>query len=318
MQRLVIGSRGSPLALAQARMAQAALARAAKTLPEFVDERFPIQIIQTSGDTHLDRRLADIGGKGLFTKEVDAWLLGGGVDIAVHSLKDVPADYEQDLVLAAYLPREDPRDAFVSNIAKDVMSLPQGARLGTASPRRRAQTRRLRPDLELTLMRGNVHRRLHKIHQKEADATYLAAAGLKRLGKAKAAASFIDPDQMLPAACQGIVGIATRADHDELIALCAKINDDASTIAAAAERAFLEVIDGSCRTAVAALSERAGDELRLRAEALSPEGEECWRREETITLAADPADAAKQAADLGRRIGRAVKEEAGEALLVAS
>ncbi len=316
MQRFVIGSRGSPLALAQARLAQAALAQAAKTLPEFIDERFPIEIISTKGDQARDQRLSEIGGKGLFTRELDIWLAGGGVDVAVHSLKDVPGDFEEsEIKLAAMLPREDPRDAFISNIAKTLQDLPQGASLGSASPRRIAQTKRLRPDLDIRLMRGNVHRRLHKINQGEADATYLAAAGLNRLGKIDAAASLIAPEEMLPAACQGIVALAVRADHEEARKLVAKIGDEDAAIAAAAERAFLRIIDGSCRTAVAALAERDGDALRLRAEALSPDGADRWARDETVTLGADPVDTA---ATLGRELGAAIKQDAGAALLAAA
>lgn len=311
MQRLVIGSRGSPLALAQARLVQAAFARAAKTLPEFVDERFPIEIIRTDGDAITDKPLADIGGKGLFTKQVDAWLLGGGVDVAVHSLKDVPPETQEGLALAAFLPREDVRDAFICKIAETFDALPKGATIGTASPRRRAQTLRRRPDINVTLMRGNVHRRLHKVSQGEADATYLAAAGLRRLGRIDAAASLIEPEDMLPAACQGIVGLAVRDDHEEMLSLCAKITDDDAAIAAAAERGFLTAIEGSCRTAAAALAQRDGASLRLRAEALSPDGTHCWARDETVSLGDAPLEAAR---DLGLRLGEAVRQEAGERL----
>jgi hydroxymethylbilane synthase len=244
---LRIGSRGSPLALVQAREVASRLAMACGLAPE----RIEIKTIRTTGDVIQDRPLAEAGGKGLFTKEIEEALRSGTIDLAVHSSKDMPTFLPAGLVLSAFLPREDPRDAFVSRQAKNLRDLPQGAVVGTASPRRRALVKRLRPDLAIVPLRGNVETRLRKIENGDADATVLALAGLKRLGLVGAATAVLDLDEFLPAVGQGAIGIETRDDDTKTAALVEAINDADTATALATERAFLAVLDGSCRTPIA-------------------------------------------------------------------
>ncbi|MFZ3357453.1 MAG: hydroxymethylbilane synthase, partial [Xanthobacteraceae bacterium] len=205
---LRVGSRGSPLALAQASELQSRLAKACGLAPE----RIEIKVIRTTGDMIVDRPLADAGGKGLFSKEIEEALLAGAIDLAVHSSKDMPAVLPPGLVLAAFLPREDPRDAFISRKANSLRELPDGAAVGTSSPRRAALLKHLRPDLAIVPLRGNVETRLRKLEAGDADATVLALAGLKRLGLVAAATAVLDLDAFLPAVGQGAIGIETRAD----------------------------------------------------------------------------------------------------------
>ncbi|MGA8357270.1 MAG: hydroxymethylbilane synthase, partial [Xanthobacteraceae bacterium] len=244
---LRIGSRGSPLALVQAREVASRLAMACGLAPE----RIEIKTIRTTGDVIQDRPLAEAGGKGLFTKEIEEALLSGTIDLAVHSSKDMPTFLPAGLVLSAFPPREDPRDAFVSRQAKNLRDLPQGAVVGTASPRRQALVKRLRPDLAIVPLRGNVETRLRKIENGDADATVLALAGLKRLGLVGAATAVLDLDEFLPAVGQGAIGIETRDDDTKTGALVEAINDADTATALATERAFLAVLDGSCRTPIA-------------------------------------------------------------------
>jgi hydroxymethylbilane synthase len=248
---LRIGSRGSPLALIQARQARSALAKAAGLAPEQIE----ISVIRTSGDKIQDRlneaSLADAGGKGLFTKEIEEALLSGAIDFAVHSSKDIPAVLPTGLTLAAFLPREDPRDALVSHKAKTLRDLPRNARLGTSSPRRQALLMRARPDLRIVPLRGNVETRLRKIEAGEMDATVLAVAGLKRLGLFSAIATALEVDEFLPAAGQGAIAIETRANDESARAHAAAIDDADTHTALAAERAFLAALGGSCRTPIA-------------------------------------------------------------------
>ncbi len=244
---LRIGSRGSALALVQAREVQSRLAKACG-LPA---GRIEITAIRTTGDMIQDRPLAEAGGKGLFTKEIEEALLAGAIDLAVHSAKDMPTVLPAGLVLTAFLPREDARDAFISRKAKTLGGLPRGAIVGTASPRRQALVKRLRPDLGITPLRGNVETRLRKLEAGDADATLLAVAGLKRLGLLAAATMVFDIDEFLPAVGQGAIGIETRADDMRTRALVAAIDDADTATALAAERAFLAVLDGSCRTPIA-------------------------------------------------------------------
>ncbi len=267
---LRIGTRGSPLALAQARMAAEAL-RAAHGWPEPAIEIVPIT---TSGDLIQDRPLAEVGGKALWTKELDRCLLDGRTDLSVHSMKDVETIRPDALVVAAMLPRADPRDRLVG--ADSLGTLPEGARVGTSSPRRRAQLLARRPDLAIVTMRGNVQTRLAKLERGEADATLLAAAGLYRIGLDEIGTAM---DDMLPAPAQGAVGIEIRADRDDLRALVGAIGDAATHRCVAAERAFLAALGGDCRSAVAAHAETAGASVRLRAEILSPDGAELHRGE---------------------------------------
>jgi len=301
---LRIGSRGSPLALVQARQAQVALARACGIAAETIE----ITIIRTSGDTIADRPLADAGGKGLFTKEIEEALLSGAIDFAVHSSKDIPAVLPKGLALAAFLPREDPRDALISNAAKCLGDLPSNARVGTSSPRRQALLKRARPDLRIVPLRGNVETRLRKIDAGEMDAAVLAVAGLKRLGLFSDAATALEVDTFLPAVGQGAIAIETRADDATARAHAAAIDDAGTHIALAAERAFLAALGGSCRTPIAGHARLDGDALIFRGLVAKTDGSdaiEVSRRGRSVEAAALGADA-----------GHEIKRRAGTDFLV--
>ncbi len=261
-----IGTRKSPLALAQAEETRARLLHAH---PDLAVETVPMM---TSGDTFLSQKLADIGGKGLFTKEIDEALLCGDIDLAVHSAKDLPTVLPERLVLACILPREDVRDVLISAHAASLKELPSGARLGTSSLRRSAQALRLRPDLVIVPLRGNVGTRLRKIQAGEADATLLALAGLKRLNMSPLPGMPLSTEEMLPAPAQGAIAIVCREEDAQTQALLAPLNDAVSMAAVLCERALLRALDGSCRTPIAALAELVGVQLRLRACVLSPDG----------------------------------------------
>jgi hydroxymethylbilane synthase len=286
---LRIGSRGSPLALIQARAVQSRLAAAAG----LDSGRIEIVAIRTTGDAVQDRPLAEAGGKGLFTKEIEEALVAGKIDLAVHSSKDLPTLLPAGLLLAGFLPREDPRDAFISRKAKTLRELAPGAVVGTASPRREALVKRLRPDLKVVTLRGNVETRLAKLDAGEVDATILAVAGLKRLGLLAEATAILDPDEFLPAVGQGAIGIETRADDANTRALVAKVDDPDAAIALAAERAFLAVLDGSCRTPIGGHAEINGENIRFRGVIVKPDGSEAFevsregRREAAVELGAD-------------------------------
>src|SRR6185369_15252219 len=240
---LRLGSRGSPLALAQSRLVAEMLAQQSGADVE----AFPIQSFMTSGD-RIQGRLQDVGGKGLFTKELDEALLDGRIDAALHSMKDLPTRMPAGIVLAAVPAREDQRDAFIAAKAKSLMELPASATVGTASLRRQAQTLHLRPDLKVELLRGRVETRLAKIESGAFDATYLALAGLRRLGLEKHAASIVDSEAMPPAPGQGALAITARTGDDKTLALLNPLNIAEHAIATTAERAFLQALDGSCRT----------------------------------------------------------------------
>src|ERR1051325_906920 len=244
---LCIGSRGSPLALAQSRLVAGLLAEQTG----LDASAFPIETFMTSGD-RIQGRLQDAGGKGLFTKELDEALLDGRIDLAVHSMKDLPTRMPPGIVLAAVPAREDQREAFIATRARTLMDLPPGATVGTASLRRQAQTLHLRPDLKVEILRGRVETRLAKIESGAFDATYLALAGLKRLGLEQHAASIVDSEAMPPAPGQGALAITARDGDDKTLALLAPLNIAEHAIATTAERAFLEALDGSCRTPIAA------------------------------------------------------------------
>src|SRR5580693_1131031 len=243
---LRIGSRGSPLALVQARDV---LRRLVATSGLAADQ-IEIKVIRTTGDAIQDRPLAEAGGKGLFTKEIEEALAAGAIDLAVHSSKDMPTVLPAGLVLSAFLPREDARDAFIGRTAKTLGDLPTGAVIGTASPRRQALAKRLRPDVVIVPLRGNVETRLRKLEAGDFHATILAVAGLKRLGLLSAATAILEIDEFLPAVGQGAIGLETRAGDEATRALIAKINDPDTATAVAAERAFLAELDGSCRTPI--------------------------------------------------------------------
>jgi hydroxymethylbilane synthase len=270
--RLRIGTRGSPLALAQTHQVRCALARAHRVSEEAIS----VCVVRTSGDAIQDRPLSEAGGKGLFTKELDLALLNGDIDLAVHSGKDIPTLIPDDLAIPGFLEREDVRDCFVSAIAHSLQDLPQGARVGTASLRRAAQVKHVRRDLATPLLRGNVETRLRKAQSGEIDATLLALAGLKRLGLADKATAILSTRDFLPAPGQGAIGVMTRADDPSTHDCVAPILHEPTSLAVAAERAFLHALDGSCRTSIACLAEIAGGRLSLRGVVLRPDGSEAF------------------------------------------
>ena len=277
---LKIGTRGSPLALAQAHETRARLSQAF----DLEESCFEIIVIKTTGDRVLDRPLKEIGGKGLFTREIEDDLLSGRIDIAVHSMKDMPTEQPTGLILDTYLPREDVRDAFVS-LTKDSMdALEAGQKLGSSSLRRKAQLMLARPDLEVVEFRGNVQTRLKKLEDGVADATFLAAAGLNRLGLSHIAKSFLDPDVMLPAVAQGAIGIERRSEDTRVAEILSAIHDTPTGQRLTAERAFLRGLDGSCETPIAGLAELNGSTLRLRGEVLRPDGSEAINDDQSCPI----------------------------------
>src|SRR5262245_36885706 len=294
-----IGSRGSPLALVQARAVQAALAAAHAVAPEAIE----IRVIRTSGDLIQDQPLAEVGGKGLFTEEIEQALLNGEVDLAVHSAKDMQTELPAGLAIAACLPREDPRDAFVSRVAASLAGLPVGARVGTGSLRRLAQLCRLRRDLVVVPLRGNVETRLRRLDEGVADATILALAGLKRLGLETTATAVLDADDFLPAVGQGVIAIETRADDRRTREFVQAINDVAAATALAAERAFLAVLDGSCKTPIAGHARLAAGTLHFRGLIVKPDGSAAFE-----TSRIGPTH---RAAALGPDAGRRLKTSSG-------
>jgi hydroxymethylbilane synthase len=277
---LKIGTRGSPLALAQAHETRARLSQAF----DLEESCFEIIVIKTTGDRVLDRPLKEIGGKGLFTREIEDDLLSGRIDIAVHSMKDMPTEQPAGLILDTYLPREDVRDAFVSLTKNSMDALEAGQKLGSSSLRRKAQLMLARPDLEVVEFRGNVQTRLKKLEDGVADATFLAAAGLNRLGLSHIAQSFLDPDVMLPAVAQGAIGIERRSDDTRIAEILSAIHDTSTGHRLAAERAFLRGLDGSCETPIAGLAELKGATLRLRGEVLRPDGSEAINDDQTCPI----------------------------------
>lgn len=300
-----LGSRGSPLALAQSHLVADLLAR-------LTGEEFPIESFVTSGDRIADRRLQDAGGKGLFTKELDEALLDHRIDAAIHSLKDLPTLLPDGIVLAAIPSREDPRDAFISPKAASLMALPNGAVIGTASLRRQAQALYLRPDLKIVTLRGSVQTRLRRMTEGVMDATFLALAGLQRLGLQQHVTALIDVEDMPPAPGQGALAITCRADDVKTRELLAQITVLEFEIAVAAERGFLHALDGSCRTPMGALTRLNNGMLHFLGEVLSPDGAERWRREEITALGGDPCG---DAAAFGRRLGQQIRAEAGETFI---
>jgi hydroxymethylbilane synthase len=301
--RLRIGTRGSPLARVQTDYVKTLLAAANGLDPNDLE----IVIIRTTGDAIRDRPLADLGGKGLFTKEIEEALLAGTIDLAVHSAKDVPTFLPDGLTLAAYPQREDPRDVFVSRNAETLAAIPAGALLGTASVRREALLRRLRPDIEVKLLRGNVQTRLDRVSNGEFHGTVLALAGLKRLGLAAQATEVLDPENFPPSVAQGAIAIEIRAADDSTHAMVAAIAHAETSIALAAERAFLGELDGSCRTPIAGHARLVDGRLHFYGMLISHDGRECveTRREGA------PEDAAR----IGREAGIELKQRAPASLL---
>jgi hydroxymethylbilane synthase len=292
--KIRIGTRGSNLALAQAHELRARLS-AAHGLTE---DDFEIAIIKTSGDIIQDRPLSAVGGKGLFTKEIEDALTDGGIDLAVHSMKDMPTRLPDGLSIPCFLPREDVRDAFISLKVERLADLPKGAVLGTSSLRRQAQVKRLRPDLKVITYRGNVDTRLRKLEEGVADATLLAFAGLKRLGLEHRVTALIDTDDMLPAVAQGAIGVEIRENDERMLGLLDALNHAETATCVAAERAFLAVLDGSCRTPIAGLAELKQGELRFRGSILTPDGRQCYETERH----GSPADAVTLGEDAAREL----------------
>jgi hydroxymethylbilane synthase len=289
-QTVRIGTRGSPLALAQANLFASMLAKSAGGAIET-----SIHTYTTTGDKILDKPLQDAGGKGLFTKELDNAQARGEIDVAVHSLKDVTVRLEEHLVLAAYLPREDPRECLVGPWAR-IADLPPGAIVGTSSIRRRSQLLLIRPDLKAVTFRGNVQTRLRKLAEGEAQATILAAAGLRRLGLIDKAAGIVPIEDMLPSAGQGIIGVTLHRQAPGWLAdAVASVSDKAAHLAAVAERAFLLRLDGSCRTPIAAHFRLTPTGAEMSGEVLSDEGDRRWRAEGR--LAHSPSE--REACELG-------------------
>jgi hydroxymethylbilane synthase len=266
--RLRLGTRGSPLALVQATTVRQHIC----ALHRWLEGDVELIAIRTSGDAIQDRALAEAGGKGLFTKELDTALLDRRVDIAVHSAKDLPSLMPDRIVITGYLPREDVRDAFIARSVKSVRDLPAGAIVGSASLRREAQLRRLRPDLTIKLLRGNVETRLKRIEMGEFEATLLALAGLKRLGLAEHATAILDIEEFLPAVGQGAIAITARLDDEPTRRILDPLLDPATTAAVSAERSFLAVLEGSCRTPIAGHAISRDGRLRLRGMVLRPDG----------------------------------------------
>jgi len=311
LQPVRIGTRASKLALTQSGMIQRRIAAALGAPPEAADEVAPLVRITTSGDRIQDRRLIEVGGKGLFTKEIEEALLEGRIDCAVHSLKDMPAQPPAGLAIAAIPEREDPRDAFVSAKAADLAALPPAAALASASLRRQAQALHRRPDLKIVPMRGNVDTRIAKLSAGEADALILAMAGLKRLGLAHLARSLLDPVEAPPAPGQGALAIETRvADRDASWAL--SLRHAPTALAVAAERGALEALDGSCKTAIGAHAWLEGPRLWLIVEALTTDGAQRFRRQCEAEVGG--VERERAARELGLRLGEAVRAEGGAAL----
>ena len=294
-----IGTRGSPLAMAQAYETRARLA-AAFEIPQAA---FEIVVIKVTGDVIQDRPLKDIGGMGLFTREIEEDLLAGKIDIAVHSMKDMPTIQPGGLLLDTYLPREDPRDAFVAPTLSALDQLAEGAVVGTSSLRRRAQLLHQRPDLQVVEFRGNVQTRLKKLADGVAECTFLAVAGLNRLGMQHVPATPIDDTLMLPAVAQGAIGIERRAGDLDTEAMLAAIHDTPTGQRLAAERAFLLTLDGSCETPIAGLATLDGDTLHLRGQVLRPDGSEA--------IAGDRSGPVAQGGQMGVDLAQDLLAQAG-------
>ena len=273
---LRIGTRGSPLALAQAYETRERLS-GAFDLPL---GSFEIVVIKTTGDKVVNRPLKEIGGKGLFTKEIEEALLEESIDIAVHSMKDMPVYQPKGLVLDTFLPREDVRDAFISRVHKSLADIPQGATVGTSSLRRKAQLMSKRPDLKVVEFRGNVQTRLKKLDDGVAECTFLAVAGLNRLNMEDIITTAISTEEMLPAVAQGAIGIERRENDIKTATMLEAIHNSKTGLLLSAERAFLEALDGSCETPIAGLAELSNGNLRFRGEILKPDGSEVFSDEQ--------------------------------------
>ena len=297
---LKIGTRGSPLALAQAYETRQRLCQAF----DLDESAFEIIVIKTTGDKVLDRPLKEIGGKGLFTREIEEDMLSGKIDIAVHSMKDMPVLQPVGLLLDTYLPREDVRDAFVSHSFEGISELPAGTLVGTSSLRRKAQLQNKRPDLTVVEFRGNVQTRLKKLEDGVASCTFLAMAGLNRLDMTHVAKSAVAVEDMLPAVAQGAIGIERRENDLNTAGLLEAIHDIPTGQRLSAERAFLKELDGSCETPIAGLAELQGGQIHLRGEVLRPDGSEAINDHATAPI--------EDATILGQELAKKLLSEAGE------
>ena len=298
-RRIRIGTRGSPLALAQTEIARARLATAMPALAE--PDGCEVVVIRTTGDKVRDRPLADVGGKGLFSKEIDEAMLAGRIDLAVHSVKDLPTWLPAGILLGAVLPREDPRDVLIASAAR-IVDLPPGAVVGTSSLRRRAQVLARRPDLRVVPLRGNVHTRLHKALSGEVAATLLARAGLRRLGLGDVG-TVLNPEEMLPAVGQGAIGVTCREDDAEMRALLATTSHRGAAAEVSAERAMLAALDGSCRTPIGGLARADPAGLHLRGLVARPDGSRLLAGERH-----GPVDAGET---MGTHLGKELRRRAG-------
>ena len=307
-----IGTRASKLAQTQSRMMQQRIAAALGASPDDADAVAPLVLITTSGDRIQDRRLLEVGGKGLFVKEIEEALLDGRIDCAVHSMKDLPAELPPGLVVAAIPEREDPRDAFLSAAGARFEALAQGASLGTASLRRQAQALHRRPDLDIVMVRGNVDTRIGKLRGGAFDGLVLAMSGLNRLGLEHEAVEAFDPVEAPPAPGQGALAIETREADAEAPWLAA-LRHAPTALAVAAERGALDVLEGSCRTAIGAHARIEAGQLLLTVEALTPDGRQRFRKQDQLGMPA--AQAPEGAARLlGLELGGQVREAAGDAI----
>lgn len=308
MSLLRLGTRGSPLALAQTEETRRRLREAH---PELAEEgAVEIVVIRTTGDRIQDRPLSEVGGKGLFTKEIEEALFDRRIDVAVHSMKDMPTWPPEFLTLGAFLPREDPRDAFFSPHAASIAELPEGTVVGTSSLRRQSQVLALRPDLKVVSLRGNVDTRLRKLASGEVGATLLALAGLRRLGRDDRQHSVLSTEEMLPAVGQGAIGLECRREDERTRAFLAAIDHAETRVRVSTERACLAVLDGSCRTPIAALAEvEGGNILYLRALIAMPDGSQVWRAERRGKV--------DQGQELGKAVGEELRNAAGEDLFKA-
>ncbi|MEL6325191.1 MAG: hydroxymethylbilane synthase [Pseudomonadota bacterium] len=287
---IVIASRRSPLAVAQSEAVRAMLGAASEVPPSDWEEAFPLLTFVSEGDKNLQDSLSAVGGKGLFVKEVEHALLTGEAQVAVHSMKDMPAVMPAGLVQAAVPEREDPRDAFVSLDGRPLAELPEGATVGSSSVRRAAQLARLRPDLNVVPFRGNVQTRLEKLQNGVAHGTFLAEAGLRRLGRDDVKRTQMDLKEMLPALGQGELCIQAREDDTDTRDLCAKIDDHEASLCAAVERAFVARLDGSCRTPMGGIAQKTDQGIQFTAEILSHDGKFWERKSELIKLSGSSHD----------------------------
>lgn len=299
VRRLKIGTRGSALALAQAQETQARLAIAHSV----GEDQFEIVVMSTSGDRIQDRPLSEVGGKGLFTKEIEDALIAGTIDLAVHSSKDMPTRLPTGLTLAAFLPREDPRDAFIGRNVRNLLDLPNGATLGSSSLRRQAQILQLRPDLNIVMFRGNVQTRLKKVEDGLVDGTLLALAGLNRLGLSGSVTEILSLDRFLPAPGQGAICIEVRADDAWTNDIVSVINDADTASALTCERAFLGALDGDCRTPLAGYAHLLEGRLYFNGAVFTPDGR--------VSHSICDEGVCAQASEIGARAGGAIRQMAG-------